>query len=103
MPIYQTAEYAIELDAVDEVKAAIAEFVRYVRANEPGTRLYAAWQQRADVTRFTHLFIFEDAAAQTAHSESDAVAKFESAYSPHLLGGPVVFTDYDLVADNLTS
>jgi hypothetical protein len=47
-----------------------------------------------------HLFIFEDAEAQTIHSESDAVGRFESTYSPELVGGAVVFTDYDLVAAN---
>ena len=92
MPIYQTAHYQVNDIAVEDVKA--------VRANEPGTRLYAAWQQEDDPTRFVHLFIFEDEAAQTAHGESAAVGKFESIYSPELSGGPVVFTDYVLVADN---
>jgi quinol monooxygenase YgiN len=101
MAIHQTAHYRVNEAAVPEVKAAIVEFVDYVRANEPGTRLYAAWQQEDDPTRFVHLFIFEDEAAQAAHSGSSAVNRFESAYSPHLLGGPVVFTDYVLVADNL--
>jgi quinol monooxygenase YgiN len=66
----------------------------------PGTRMYAAWQEQDDPTRFVHLFIFEDAAAQTIHSESDAVKRFESIYAPELVGGDVVFTDYDLVAAN---
>lgn len=100
MPIYQTACYQVNERAIDDVRAAIAEFVAYVRANEPRTRLYAAWQQQDDPTTFVHLFIFEDEAAQTAHSESDAVARFESVYSPELVDGPVVFTDYVLVADN---
>jgi quinol monooxygenase YgiN len=100
MPIYQTARYQVEASAVEEVKAAIVEFVAHVRSNEPGTRLYAAWQEVDDPTRFVHLFIFQDEAAQNAHSESAAVGRFESAYSPHLVGGPVVFTDHMLVADN---
>ena len=101
MTIYQTAHYRVNEAGVAEVKAAIAEFVEYVKNSEPGTRLYAAWQQEDDPTRFVHLFIFEDEAAQAAHSGSDAVNRFESTYSPHLVGGPVVFTDYVLVADNL--
>ncbi len=101
MPIYQTAHYQVNEAAVAEVKAAIVEFVDHVRASEPGTRLYAAWQQRDDPTRFVHLFIFEDEAAQDAHSVSSAVNRFESIYGPHLQGGPVVFTDYVLVADNI--
>lgn len=100
MPIYQTAHYQVNETAVEDVKAAIVEFVDHVRANEPGTRLYAAWQKDDDPTRFVHLFIFEDGAAQTAHGESAAVKRFESVYSPELVGGPVIFTDYGLVAEN---
>jgi quinol monooxygenase YgiN len=100
MAIYQTAEYRVQQPAVETVRRAIADFVDYVRVNEPGTRMYAAWQRRDDPTRFVHLFIFEDAAAQTAHSESAAVAQFEEIYRPVLVGGDVVFTDFDLVAAN---
>ena len=100
MTIHQTATYRIDPAGVEEVKAAIVTFVEYVRANEPGTKLYAAWQRADDATRFIHLFIFEDQSAQQAHSESDAVARFEAVYSPHLVERPVVFTDYELVAEN---
>ena len=100
MPIYQTAAYRVRPDAVEAVKRAIAEFVDYVRANEPGTLMYAAWQEQDDPTRFVHLFTFADAAAQTAHSESAAVARFEATYRPELVGGDVVFVDFELVATN---
>ena len=100
MPIYQTAHYRVTAGSVDKVRAAIKEFVAYVSANEPGTRLYSAWQERDDPTRFVHQFIFADQAAQDAHSRSDAVRRFESVYGPELVGGPVVFTDYTLVASN---
>src|SRR5262249_9573986 len=100
MPIYQTATYQVKPQAVEKVKRAIEEFVQYVKANEPGTRMYVAWQQQSDPTRFIHLFIFEDAAAQTIHSDSEAVKRFESIYSPELVGGDVVFTDFNLVASN---
>ncbi len=100
MAIYQTATYQVRPQAVDKVKQAIEEFVRYVKANEPGTRMYVAWQQQNDPTRFIHLFIFEDEAALTRHSESQAVKRFESIYSPELVGGDVVFTDFNQVASN---
>ena len=100
MPIYQTAHYQVKDAAVEGVKSAIVEFVDYVRANEPGTSLYSAWQQEDDPTRFVHLFIFEDETAQSTHGGSAAVKRFESVYSPELVGGPVVFTDFALVADN---
>ena len=100
MPIYTIAEYQIRQSGVEKVKRAIEEFVRYVKANEPGTRLYSAWQEKDDPTRFVHLFIFENAAAHDAHSKSAAVRRFESIYRPELAGGDVAFTDYELVATN---
>ena len=100
MTIYQTAHYQVRAEAVDRVKTAIAEFVAYVAQNEPGSRLYSAWQERDDPTKFVHLFIFEDEAAHQAHGRSGAVAKFEAVYQPELTAGPVVFTNYQLVASN---
>ena len=100
MPIYQTAHYQVKASAVDKVKAAIAEFVEYVAKNEPGSRMYTAWQQKDDPTRFVHLFEFADEAAHQAHGHSDAVRQFEAVYCPELVGGPVVFTDYVLIATN---
>jgi quinol monooxygenase YgiN len=100
VPIYQTAHYQVKASAVDKVKGAIAEFVEYVARNEPGSRMYTAWQQKDDPTRFVHLFEFADEAAHRAHGSSDAVRQFEAIYGPELVGGPVVFTDYLLIATN---
>ena len=100
MAIYTIAHYQVNPRAIDKVKRAIEEFVSYVKANEPGTRSYAAWQQKDDPTRFVHFFIFSDEAAHATHGESEAVKRFESVYAPELVGGSVVFTDYDLVAAN---
>jgi len=99
MPIHQIATYQVKATAVDKVKRAIDTFVQYVRTHEPGTRVYLAWQQKDDPTRFVHFFIFEDEAAQLAHSKSDAVKQFQSVYSPELVGGRVVFTNYEAVAE----
>ena len=98
MPLYQTGGYRVKKSAVNKVKQAIKEFVEYVRANEPGTHMYLAWQQKDDPTRFLHLFIFEDAAAQTRHGQSEAVRRFEAVYSPELVEGAVVFTNYEMIA-----
>lgn len=100
MPIFQTAHYQVKASAVDDVKAAIAKFVDYVTKNEPGTRMYMAWQQLDDPTRFVHLFEFVDEGAQRLHESSEAVREFESVYGPELAAGPVVFTDYAVVATN---
>jgi quinol monooxygenase YgiN len=98
MPIYQTGGYQVRPSGVNQVKQAIKELVAYVQAHEPGTQMYLAWQQEDDPTRFLHLFIFEDAAAQIRHGQSDAVKRFESIYTPELVGGEVVFTNYEMIA-----
>ncbi|HMF02946.1 MAG TPA: antibiotic biosynthesis monooxygenase family protein [Terriglobia bacterium] len=103
MPIYTIAEYKVRPQGIDKVKRAIEEFVTYVTANEPGTRMYLAWQQESDPTRFVHFFIFDDQSAHKKHSSSDAVKRFEGAYRPELDGGEVVFTDYKLIATNQDS
>ena len=103
MAIYQTGGYQVKSSAVDKVKQAIKEFVHYVQKNEPGTKMYLAWQQKDDPTRFLHLFIFEDEAAQARHGQSDAVKRFESVYSPELVGGDVVFTGYEMIAGKPTA
>lgn len=100
MPIYQTAHYQVRDQAADKVKAAIVEFVGYLRQNEPTTWFYAAWQDKQDPSKFVHLFTFEDEAAHERHGQSEAVKRFESVYKPELVGGQVVFTDYRLVAAN---
>lgn len=102
MAIYQTGGYQVKPSAVKKVKEAIKEFVQYVQQNEPGTKMYLAWQEKNDPTRFLHLFIFEDAAAQSRHGQSEAVKRFEEVYSPELVGGEVVFTDYELIAGKPT-
>ncbi|HXY41287.1 MAG TPA: antibiotic biosynthesis monooxygenase family protein [Vicinamibacteria bacterium] len=100
MAVRQIATYQVKAAAVERVKAAIAEFVDYVEAHEPGTRLYMAWQERDDPTRFAHLFLFQDEAAHAAHGRSDAVKRFQAVYKPELVGaGRVVFTDYEAIAE----
>ncbi|HTP85593.1 MAG TPA: antibiotic biosynthesis monooxygenase family protein [Bryobacteraceae bacterium] len=100
MPIQTIAEYRIRPESVEKVKQAIQEFVSWIIVNEPGTRMYVAWQKQEDPTCFVHLFIFEDEAAHRAHASSEAVKRFEAAYRPELAGGDVVFTDYNSVASN---
>jgi quinol monooxygenase YgiN len=101
MPIFQLAHYQVKASAVDQVKRAIDEFVRYVQTNEPGTEVYLAWQLREDPTRFVHIFKFADEAAQQIHSESEQVRRFEAVYSPELVSQGVDFVDYDWVAGKL--
>lgn len=98
MPIYTIAEYQVKPSGVHKVRRAIQDFVPHVQANEPGTRMYTAWQNKNDPTKFVHLFIFEDKAANEAHGASAAVKAFEAVYRPELVSDGVTFTDYVLVA-----
>lgn len=100
MPVYTIANYRVKTSGADKVKSAIEEFVPYIRDSEPGTRLYEAWQQGNDPTRFVHFFIFEDEAAHVIHGKSEAVKRFEAVYRPELVGGDVAFTDYQRIATN---
>lgn len=96
-PIRQVARYQVGHDGLGRCLAAIREYVAWVRANEPGTLLYEVWQDREEPTRFVHLCVFRDTAADRAHSESPALHKFTSIIGPECLA-PVEFLDYGLVA-----
>jgi len=101
MPIYETGGYQVKRSAVARVKKAIQAFVRYVKANEPGTQMYLAWQEKGDPTRFLHFFIFKDEAARRKHGQSDAVKRFESVYGPELVGREVTFTEYKAISNKI--
>ena len=97
MAIYMTARFKVKPESLEKCQQAICEFVDYVRANEPETRLYESVQETGDVTSFLHYFVFEDEAARERHSNSDVVKRFMSILYPELLA-PVEFTEYTLVA-----
>jgi quinol monooxygenase YgiN len=94
--IRQLAHYEVKPESLSRCLAAIHEFVAYVKRSEPGTMRYEVWQQKEHPTRFTHLFIFRDEAADRAHSESAEVKKFAGILYPECLK-PVEFVDYEQV------
>lgn len=98
--IRQLARYQVRPESLNKCLAAIREFVAYVRANEAGTLRYDVWQERDDPTRFVHIFVFRDADADRAHSESAAVKKFSSILYPECLA-PVEFVDYNQFISNV--
>ena len=65
MSVYGTARFSVKPEALDRSRSAIEDFVSYVRASEPGTKLYLSLQDRADPTRFLHVMIFDDEAPRT--------------------------------------
>jgi quinol monooxygenase YgiN len=98
--IRQLARYQVRPEGVEKAVAAIRKFVDYVREHEPGTLRYEAWQERADPTRFVHIFVFRDAEADRIHSGSPEVKEFAAVLYPVCLA-PVEFIDYDLLASNI--
>jgi quinol monooxygenase YgiN len=98
--VRQLARYEVRPEAVERCLAAIREFVRYVRMNEPGTLRYEVWQEPKHPTRFVHIFVFRDTEADRIHSESAEVKKFAGVLYPECLA-PVEFTDYDFVVSNV--
>jgi len=100
--IRQLARYQVRAEALGRCRAAIEEFVAFVRASEPGTLRYDVWQESGDPTRFVHLFVFRDAEAHQLHSGSAAVKRFAGILYPACLA-PVEFTDYRQVASNGTT
>ena len=91
--IHEIARYEVRAEALDTCLAAIHEFVAYVRANEPGALRYEVWQEKEHPTRFVHLFVWKDEAANRLHGESAAVKKFAGILYPNCLA-PVEFTEY---------
>ena len=98
--IRQLARYEVRPEALQKSLAAIRKFVSYVRENEPGTLRYEVLQERDNPTRFVHSFIFRDADADRAHSQSREVKEFAGVLYPQCLA-PVEFIDYELVASNI--
>jgi len=98
MPIYMTARFEAQKDALEICKQTIQEFVEYVRVNEPDTILYISLQEKENPTRFLHYFIFRDEQAREIHSNSDAVDRFTSVLYPNLIA-PVEFMEYVVLAN----
>jgi quinol monooxygenase YgiN len=97
--IHELARYEVRPESLDEVLAAIHEFVAYARANESGALRYEVWQEQERPTRFVHLFVWRDEEANRIHGQSDAVKKFAGILYPKCLA-PVEFIEYKQVDGN---
>ena len=98
MTLHKTARFQVKPESLAVCQQAVRDFIVYVRANEPGTRLYLALQAQDDPTQFLHYFVFDDAAAEERHRGSEGVMRFTSTLYSELASDGVAFTDYTLLA-----
>ncbi|MFN7941083.1 MAG: antibiotic biosynthesis monooxygenase [Thermoanaerobaculia bacterium] len=97
--IRELARYEVRPESLGECLAAIHEFVAYVRDHEPGALRYEVWQEAERPTRFVHIFVWRDGAANETHGASAAVRKFASILYPNCLA-PVEFVEFQQVDAN---
>lgn len=97
--LHELARYEVRPEALEEVLAAIHEFVAYVRTHEEGALRYEVWQEKERPTRFVHLFVWRDEEANRIHGESAAVKKFAGILYPNCLA-PVEFIEYKQIDAN---
>jgi quinol monooxygenase YgiN len=97
--IRELARYEVRPEALEEVLAAIHEFVAYLRTNEPGALRYEVWQEDKHPTRFVHLFVWRDDEANRIHGQSAAVKKFAGILYPKCKA-PVKFIKYKQIDAN---
>ena len=93
--VAKTARFAVHPDARERCEAAIREFVSALD-DEPGTRVYVALRERGDPTRFLHVMVFDDEAADERHRHAEHTKRFVETLYPHTLEG-VAFNDFTMV------
>ena len=93
MAICMTASYRVPPEMVEECKRVIADFVKYIRINEPATLFYMANQEMGHPTSFLHTMIFEDERAVLLHQSSPATRRFVDTIYPAAIE-PLEFQEF---------
>ncbi|MEZ4672142.1 MAG: antibiotic biosynthesis monooxygenase family protein [Anaerolineae bacterium] len=100
MAIHMTARFSVKPESLEICKRAIEDFIAYIKANEPDTRIYTSLQSSDKPADFLHYFIFEDEAAEQKHRNSEGVKRFTGILYPELSSNGVEFTKYDLLVSS---
>jgi quinol monooxygenase YgiN len=69
--IHELARYEARPESLDDMIAAIHEFVDYVRANESGALPHEVWQEREHPTGFVQIVVWRDEEANRIHGQSE--------------------------------
>ncbi len=96
MPICMSARYQVRKDRLELCRKTVAEFVHYIKANEPSTLLYMAMQEPVDETRFLHVMVFENDQAITRHQASPATRRFVETIYPSTVE-PLEFKEFNML------
>ncbi|MDF1535483.1 MAG: antibiotic biosynthesis monooxygenase [bacterium] len=97
--VHMMTLYRIKPDKLDEVTAAVAEFVAAVKENEPAVLFYEAYRGVGDVS-FFHLMTFEDAYSEEKHRSTPHMSVFVQKLSLCCEEEPG-FVDLELVGSNV--
>jgi quinol monooxygenase YgiN len=94
--VARTARFTVHPEARERCEAAIREFVTALD-DEPGTRVYVALRESGDPTRFLHVMVFDDEAADERHRRAGHTRRFVEELYPHTLEG-VALNDFTMVS-----
>ncbi len=93
--IHKMVRFRVKPEKREAARAAIAEFVASVRAKEPDTLQYEAFEE-PDGVWFVHFMTFRSPAAEQLHRATPHVIRFVDVLYPNCDVTPV-FTDLKLV------
>ena len=97
--IQRIVTYTVDAETIDVVRAAIDAFVAGIRAHEPATVAYHAYEYLDDEAEFVHTMTFADEAARQFHTTTAHVQRFVEVLYP-LCIEPPVFRDITTVASS---
>lgn len=105
MALYVTNSYQLEADTPEDVlekyRAALVEFVDYVRREQPDTWMYTVLEDPTRPYTFVHFAVYKDKAARDEHTSDPEPRKVKSLIKGRLVDPPgFVAMEYSVVASH---